>query len=527
MSRAEGATPCREGSGSQPGVHRYLCTARDECRLIVQMRTYHRGKPLTALIVVLLAVGGCTSVPEPPVPAPEKTSAAQVSRPNIVLITTDDQTLEEMRSLPLTRRLIGKHGVTFTNMLSPHPNCCPARAQILTGQYAQNNGVRTNSPPHGGHEGLTSETALPVWLDAAGYKTGFVGKYLHGYDMDDPIEPGWDIFHPIIGPPLSNYTGLIQYIDGDAVALPAGDYHTRVVAQQSAQMIKEFSSAPDPFFVWTSYISPHGTCVGSEELDCSGPPPAEQQFEKVPSKRLPSLDSPSFNEEDMSDKPPQLDRARTSIRAQKRLYAARVRSLASVDDAVRKTVGALRSAGELEKTLILFTSDNGYLFGEHRQSGKVLAYEESVRVPLLMRGPGIPADGLRDQTVAMIDLAPTFVEVTNASPLVDMDGVSLWGYATKDVGQEDRAVLVQAGSSAPNPEKAWQFRGVRTDRYTFVRWLRPRALELYDRSLDPWQLNNVADDPAYADRVNRLRHLLDRLAACSGLNCRVVAKNLR
>ena len=152
-------------------------------------------------------------------------------QPNIVLITSDDQTKVELKWMPQTRRLLGKAGLTFNNMIAPHPNCCPARAQILSGEYAHNNGVRTNSPPWGGHEGFDPTTALPLWLQAAGYRTGFIGKYMHGYDETDSIEPGWDQWKPIVGI-LSDYRSFLQYDNGQLVQFGETDYYTDVVAQQ-------------------------------------------------------------------------------------------------------------------------------------------------------------------------------------------------------------------------------------------------------------------------------------------------------
>ena len=169
----------------------------------------------------------------------------------------------------------------------------------------------------------------------------------------------------------------------------------------------------------------------------------------------------------------------------------------------------------------MFTSDNGYLFGEHRLVGKNVPYEEAVHVPLLMRGPGIPAGQRRTQTVAMIDLAPTIAELAGARPIERTDGASLLPYAAADRPQPDRALLLQAGSKGRVEARAWTFRGVRTDRYTLVRWKKPRLRELYDRRRDPYQLTNVHADPRYQRIRRQLTRLLrDRLEDCRGNGCR-------
>ena len=489
---------------------------------------------LLVLLVSGLVLSGCTlgqeedPGPTPPSTPPPSTSGVTVGdQPNIVLITSDDQTKVELKWMPQTRRLLGRTGLTFNNMIAPHPNCCPARAQILTGQYAQNNGVRTNSPPWGGHEGFEPSTALPVWLQQAGYRTGFIGKYMHGYDEKDGIEPGWDQWKPIVGT-LSDYRSFLQYDNGRLVQFGETDYYTDVVAQQSADLVADFSSASEPFFLWSSFIAPHGTCQGNTEIDCSGPPPAaDRQAGILGDVALPSLTSRSFNEKDVSDKPKDVQVApAVDPTVQQTLFTQRLRTLAALDDAVAGIVAALEASGTLDDTVILFTSDNGYMFGEHRLIGKNVPYEESLRVPLVMRGPEIPAGEHRKQTVAMVDLAPTIAELADAAPMVDIDGQSLLGYAVRDRRQRDRGLLVQAGSKGKDEETAWHWRGVRTKRYTLVRWQGPRFVELYDRTTDPDQLTNVALEPAYR-RVRRvLADYLDTLEDCAGSDCRTLVPDL-
>ena len=321
---------------------------------------------VAAALAVTVALTGCglgrdddSTGPKPP----PSTSGVDVGdQPNIVLITSDDQTKLELKWMPQTRRLLGGAGLTFSNMISAHPNCCPARAQILTGQYAHNNGVRTNSPPWGGHEGFDPRDALPVWLQDAGYRTGFIGKYMHGYDQADGIEPGWDQWKPIIGT-LSDYRSFVQYDNGELVRFAETDYYTDVVAQQSTALVTDFSSQGDPFFLWSSFTAPHGTCQGNTEADCSGPPPAaDRHTGLLGDVALPSLSSPSFNETDVTDKPKDVRTAApVDPVAQQTLFTQRLRTLAALDEAVAAIVAALESAGTLDDTVIMFTSDNGYL----------------------------------------------------------------------------------------------------------------------------------------------------------------------
>ena len=194
--------------------------------------------------------------------------------PNIVLISTDDQALVDLRWMPLTRRLIGDQGVNFSNFIAPHPLCCPARAQILTGQYAQNNGVRGNRGQHGGYQSLDDpEHTLPVWLRDAGYRTSFVGKYVNGYHPDMGIPAGWEDWDATV---RLGYQHFLQY-DGSAVTQPEG-YHTDYVAERTTEEIAALAADDQPFFLWSSFYAPHGICSATHEIGCSTPPPVAPQF---------------------------------------------------------------------------------------------------------------------------------------------------------------------------------------------------------------------------------------------------------
>ena len=439
--------------------------------------------------------------------------------PNIVLISTDDQALVDLRWMPITRRLIGDKGATFENFVAPHPLCCPARAQILTGQYAQNNGVWGNRGRHGGYQSLgRPERTLPVWLRDVGYRTSFIGKYVNGYKPDMGIPSGWEGWDATV---RVGYTGFEQY-DGSAVTRPPG-YHTDYVGDRTAQEIERLAAEDRPFFLWSSFYAPHGLCTSTNEVGCATPPePASRFANKYADVRPPFLDSPSFNEEDVSDKPRYVVKhGKVEVGKAERLFTQRIRALASVDQAVARIVAALRQAGELDDTVIAFTSDNGFLYGEHRYQGKTLAYEESLRIPLLVRGPGIAPGTVRSQTTALIDLAPTFAELAGVEPLVPVDGQSLVSTAQDHGSGKDRTLLVQAGMRGPDPRGlGWDYRGARTDRYTLVYWLRTGFVELYDRRRDPYQLRNVADDPRYAEVVEELASRTRSLGECSGESCR-------
>ncbi len=476
---------------------------------------------LLAAIAAALFVTACQSRQpvEPDRPGEVSAPITVSNGPNIVFITTDDQALIDLRWMPLTRQQLGDQGVTFENFIAPHPLCCPARAQILTGQYAQNNGVHNNHGERGGYASLKDpERTLPVWLRDVGYQTSFLGKYINGYHPGRGVPPGWDHWDATV---RLGYRRFLQY-DGRNVTRPPS-YHTDYLAKHSEDEIAALAAKDEPFFLWTSFYAPHGICSLAQEAGCATPPPVEERFaNKFADVRAPFLDKPSFNEDDVSDKPKAvIRRGRVDPAAAQHLFLQRIRSLASVDRAVARIVTAVRDAGELDNTVIAFTSDNGFLFGEHRYQGKTLAYEESLRVPLLIRGPGIEPGSVREHTTAMIDLAPTFADLAGADPQVEVDGESLIGLVRDPEPGADRTLLVQAGIRGPDPSGlVWEYRGVRTDRYTFIYWLKTGFVELYDRERDPFQLGNVADDPGYAEIQAELADRTRSLGSCSGDSCR-------
>jgi N-acetylglucosamine-6-sulfatase len=442
-------------------------------------------------------------------------------RPNIVLITSDDQAEYDMRWMPKTRRLLGRAGVTFTDSVSPHPLCCPARAEILTGQFAQNNGVRTNKGLHGGYGALhTKQQTIGSWLRTAGYRTMFTGKFLNMYRGGHV--PGWDEWHPFVGAGVYRYYDYQVSHNGD-VRWYHDLHQADFLARQTVRSLRQFATDDRPFFVWQSHVAPHGACVPLDETGCwTLPVPARRHQGTLGGFRPPSFTHPAYDEADVSDKPSLLsDLHLGSRRRIAALFQARIEALQSVDEAVARTVRTLRDLGELQNTLILFTSDNGYLLGEHRYTGKVMPYERSLQVPLLMRGPGVPQGIRRHQQVATIDLAPTFLDAAGAEATLPMDGRSLLPLGRSARARGYDTLLIQAGPQTPEDYDfgGWFYRGVRTARYTYAHY--PRyGVELYDRLLDPHQLRSVAGEPAYRRVEAELARRTRVLEGCSGGSCR-------
>ena len=477
---------------------------------------------LLALIPVLIALGvaGALAVAGPGTPpATLGQAAAAQRRPNIVVIETDDQTARSMRFMPKVNSLIGDQGATFKKNFVNYSLCCPSRSTFLTGQYMHNHRVLGNQAPNGGFgrfQALHGNNNLAVWLQRAGYYTALIGKYLNGYADEPPVPAGWSEWH--VGPegygvynyPL-NENGALVYYGQDPT-----DFKQDVFTYKAVNFVNRRAPLPRPFFLWLTYTAPH---VG--EPPNPNPPfncqraalPAPRHAHAFDSEPLPR--PPNFNEPYVSDKPAAIRNLPRLTPGQitdiQRMYRCELESLLSVDEGVKKVVDALRAKGELANTVLIYTSDNGYFHGEHRiPKDKQHIYEESIRVPLEMRGPGIP-QGVRVGSLAInADLAPTIVDLANADPGLLMDGRSLIPVAQQPAIERGRKLLIEEPS----------FKAIRTERYMYAEH-RTGERELYDLKNDPFELVSRHSDPAYTPVRKQLAAELQKLRSCAGLNCRL------
>ena len=442
----------------------------------------------------------------------EQASAA--GRPNIVLITADDMAASDLAWMPQTMRLLQDQGVDVTDFISNHPLCCPARAQIFTGQYAHNNGVRSNSGTYGGYHALDGKgNHVGTWLKRSGYQTAFIGKHLNNWTKSGHHQPGWTIFNPFYRGGYLPY-GITMFNNGRPKRY-ARTYTADLVGRLTRDYIDRFSRSGAPFFIWASQLPPHKMRVRGHWTD---PVPASRYRSSFSTAVPPAMSSPSYKEADVSDKPSYV-RSRRGVSNRKviALHRARIRSLRAVDDQVGAVVRALRDRNELDNTYVFFTSDNGYLLGEHRLLGKNYPYEESLQVPLLVRGPGLAAGAERDQMYGLVDLAPTFLDIAGATPGRTIDGRSMLDTLRSDAPGYDRFLI-----QATHGRQPWWWRGVRTQGHTYVHYSNGFT-ELYDRGSDPAQLVNVADDPAYAEARSAHADQLAALRSCAGSDCRSTA----
>jgi N-acetylglucosamine-6-sulfatase len=430
-----------------------------------------------------------------------------IARPNVVVVMTDDQDARSIGVMPNVERELARQGATFEDSYATFPLCCPSRATFLTGQYAHNHGVTSNNPPDGGFRAFDDRQTLPVRLNRAGYRTGFIGKYLNGYGREGGgrryVPPGWDDWFGIVRGGLFGYA-LNENRRIQDYGRKARDYQTDVLMGKAEDFIRRSSRERAPFFLTVSPQAPH-----SDRRDA--PRPAPRHEDEFQNRSLPR--PPSFNERDVSDKPSFVsDTPRLSGEARERLkrfHRARLASLLAIDEGVGDIVSQLRRSGELGNTLIVYTSDNGYLQGEHRLRGKTLLYEESAKVPLLLRGPGVPAGVERRQLTGNIDLAATILDAARASSRRVLDGISLMPLAREPNEGSDRDILLEnSGSTA-----------IRSGPFMYAEHPSNEA-ELYDLRDDPFQLESLHDDPRFAAERQSLSQRLRQLERCAGASCR-------
>jgi N-acetylglucosamine-6-sulfatase len=456
-------------------------------------------------------------------------------RPNVVVIMTDDQTLESMRVMPNVRDLIGAQGTTFGQNFVTYPLCCPSRATYLTGQLPHNHDVFDNQPPDGGFQKLRKAETLPVWLGRAGYLTVHIGKYLNGYKGEE-VPPGWEHWHGLActfrmwGYNIKHNDAPVRSRCGDPANTDPARYQTDVLRDIATDFIEHHSDGARPFFLSWAPLAPHVEVSTGLDLDFRNPRPAPRHSGRFADEPLPR--PAAFDEADMSDKPAFLRRGPLTgdeIATITTQYRSRLEALLAVDEAVKAIVDKLREKGALARTVIIFTSDNGFMDGQHRiAEGKIVAYDPSAQVPLLMRGPGIPVGRTVSAMTSNVDLAATVLDLANATPGIPIDGLSLVPVAHNPASIAGRHLLLETGEpGARDPGRRW-YAAVRTERYLYVEhWLRSTdgadvrtGTELYDQSVDGPQVDSKHRDPAYGEIMARLAQRLRTLQRCSGTNCR-------
>ncbi len=409
---------------------------------------------------------------------------AQNSRPNILVIITDDQRFDTVKDvMPRTQARIFNEGVTFANAYVTTPVCTPSRVSIMTGMYASRHGVRNN-------DSTFKLVSFVTRLREAGYYTGLVGKYLNSEDATR--KPGYDYW---VGLPSEGlYYNPILNVNG--VWKDHQGYLTYFLRDYAIDFLKKAAARNNqPFFLFFNPKTPH--------LPLEPAPNDTSLY-----KNLAAYRPPNFNEIDVSDKPawlrsrPYLGRPwQDSVDTIRR---RQLQMLWSLDQSLDAILEELKKQGKLDQTAIFYISDNGFFWGEHRLTGKGRIYEPSIRAAFALRYPPLATAGkVETRLTANIDIAPTIYQLAGLPIPKEVEGRSL-------------LTLFQ-------PQPAWRtelliegwpvrqaFSAVHTDRYVYVENENDRA-ELYDLVKDPYQLQNSADDPANAALVKDLKGRLQKL----------------
>ena len=464
------------------------------------------GRWLALALVLFAALASCGDAEESSKRETPKTLASD--KPNVLFVLTDDQNTASMSAMPETNRLIKDAGVTFGSTFATTPWCCPSRASMLTGQYPHNSGVESNAYPTGGERrfrenGLQSDT-VATRLDGQGYATALFGKYLNEYDHRY-VPPGWDRWNALMGSAerkRMNANGTEIEVNEETFDAAVADRALGFVGTRAAQ--------PEPFFAWVSFNAPHYPARHESRYD--------GRFSDAP---LPK--PPNFDEQDTSDKPAYVrERPEITDSDVSRMTAYnrdRLRSLQTVDRFVLDAVRALRDAGELDNTYIVFYTDNGETFGNHGVlGGKLKPYDEDQRFPMLVRGPGIPWGQTKDDIVLNNDVAPTFAEMGGADAPAKADGRSFLPLAKGESLSWRDAGLIEA----PGIDFIPAYRSVRTGRWQYTEY-ETGERELYDLDADPFQLSNLLHEPTpeAAAKAQELAVRLEALKDCAGETCGV------
>ncbi|HMI82398.1 MAG TPA: sulfatase [Solirubrobacterales bacterium] len=543
---------------------------------------------LLALLVGLVALGSQRA-------SAASSSAFPPEDPSFVVIQTDDATLDqlydvfnaggvEIPTMPNTLSLIAGRGITFGRYYVPYPLCCPSRVSLLTGRYAHNHNVRGNVQPNGGYTGFKARGAfshnLATWLQGAGYRTIHIGKFLNGYgdephDLGTDVPPGWNAWHTVLKADTHHYFYGYTLNDNGTLDGPFGDpgswetreygerdyfgcptatieekpclYETDVLSRIAWEELTG-TPADQPFYLQLDFTAPHG-----DFRRPAGPEPAPRHYTLFDGAPYPHNSSQGFNEGNVSDKPHFIREAPflspTDIHTYRVYYQKALASLRAIDDGVKTVIDTLGGLHRLRNTYVIFTSDNGFFFGEHRLTGgKFLAYETATHLPLLIRGPGIKPGTFTGELAANIDIAPTILELAGVKADKSIDGTSLVPFMRDPSLRTRRPILFEsfvetndveangeptgqrparasssrrdAGASIIAPPK--DYVGIRLGPYKYIEWPSGEK-ELYDITKDPYELNNMVKIPNFFPIRAFLHAQLVRLENCVGRACREVA----
>ncbi|HCB00835.1 MAG TPA: hypothetical protein DEP19_00485 [Anaerolineae bacterium] len=404
-------------------------------------------------------------------------------RPNFLIIVTDDQRFDTMQYMPNTQALIFDQGVTFERGYVTTPFCCPSRASILTGMYAHNHQVYVNE------DSLEMKTMVED-IHRNGYYTGLVGKYLNSWKGETRYE--YDYWVSFWGGTLKHYYD--PDLDVNGTWSKHTGYSTYLFRDYVIQFLDDARNQRKPFFLIYAPNAPHAPFT-----------PAQEDVNTLTD--LPPHRPENFNEEDVSDKPLSIANqnllSSEDIDGLEKTRRRQILTLTALDRTIPDIINKLEEIGELDNTVIIFLSDNGKHWGEHRLTSKSTAYEESVRVPFALRYPDlVPVPYVdTENLVANIDIAPTIYELSETRMPKTVDGLSLVGLLNGNVEWRDKLLL-----------EAWPDRGhwsaVHTGDMIYIETYGDLS-EFYNLTLDPFQMDNMINDSQYQEIIAQLKQYLE------------------
>jgi len=415
--------------------------------------------------------------------------------PSIVLVVTDDQRWDTLWAMPMLQQAMLDDGLQFDAGYVTTPLCCPARGSLFSGGFLPHrSGVQENSSPNGGFDSFDDSVSIGVRFHDAGYRTAMLGKYLNQYTYDAPyIPPGWDRFAvPLIGVDWYAYDAAEGGTDEEGTVLEVEQYYAEYLHDAAMEFLDE--AGDEPFFLYLNYFASHDPST-----------PAEEDDEVYDGERW---RGGAFNEGDFTDKPDfmqdveELDEA--TIAEWDETYEDGLESLLAVDRSVAGIVDALEASGRIDDTVLVFTSDNGFLWGEHRLYSKGYAYQESLRVPLVVRMPG-GATGLdSDHMVAItLDIPATLYDIAGIdAPTGGQSFLPILQGTEPDDWRD--SVPLQAYGLGGCPAYA----GIVTPEWKYVEYV-SGEVELYNLEADPIEARNLYGQAAYDDTVAELSERVD------------------
>jgi N-acetylglucosamine-6-sulfatase len=456
-----------------------------------------------------------TTTPAPSTPA---------SKPNIIFVLLDDGEDAMISNMPRIRANFIDRGLKFNAAFANTPLCGPSRANILSGQFAHNTGVIRNAGSDAGYPAWAAAgydtNSIGPWMKAAGYKTGIFGKYQNDYPTSAAetfVPSGWDDWRVVMSDREASNDSYTLNENGTLRLYSSNNsgYQADVLSDRLQSFLRSAeTNDSQPFFAFLSLGAPHTPTA-----------PAARHLSAYPGATAPR--GPSFNEGDMSDKPNWL-RDQTPLMTGPTIaeidtdYRGSLQAMMAVEEAMDALFATLDQLGESSNTYVFFTSDNGLHRGEHRlRGGKNTPYEESIRMPFYVRGPGVPAGRAIEHLTGLVDLTPTFLGLAGAAIPASVDGMSLaplFVSATPPITSWRQEMLVEHPGGAGLPVQMPAYYGVRTATELYVEYDNGES-EYYDLKSDPYELNNLVRQSSTAV-ISRLSARVAALKSCRGATCR-------